>query len=297
MAAVSDVSIEFAHLYLANLDEEHAEASARLAKQWLAPVIAGYEEAGLTVSTVVMIDDYFAPEGTEIEEKARMLQDACMEAGVRVDHVAYEAACAESVEQMQARLHQEPRRGDGSSSPPPADTGSDWLSNGDPPRGKHWEPATVGRLFRQPEEGKGQAGQRAKAHTPARGHHSIHLDVQLWKSERGSDSRLWACPTLAAWWQLIRLGMLRDERSDRPVAPPRTQSLPNAPPLAARRTLTLLDNRFLEVEHAVRAILERLSLPEGWRRYLREGEELPSPHAHLERIAYIFVPADFELRA
>lgn len=291
MAAMADLSIEFAHLYLANLDEEHAVASAHAAKQWLTPVMAAYEEAGMTVSTVVMIDDYFAPEDTDIEQKAQMLRDACAEIGVRVDHVAYEAACAESVGRMQAHLHPEPRKGDGSSSPPPADIGSDWLSNGDPPRGRQTEAGVVGRLFQGDEES--HLGQRMSAPTPARGHHSIHLDVQLWKAQRGSDARLWACPTLAAWWQLIRLGMLRDEH-DRPVAPQRTQSLADAPPLPARRSVTLLDNRFLEVEHAVRAILKRLSLPEAWRRYLREGEMPPSPDEHLNRIAYIFVPSGFE---
>jgi hypothetical protein len=294
MAAMADLSIEFAHLYLANLDEAHAEAAARVAKHWLTPMIAAYEEAGLTVSTVVMMDDYFAPEGTDIEEKAVILQDACLEAGVRVDHIAYEAACAESVEQMQVRLLQEPRAGDGSSSPPPADIGTDWISNGDPPRGKQPEPGAVGRLFRQAGS-ESQLEDQGAAQKPARGHHSIHLDVQLWNRERGADARLWACPTLSAWWQLIRLGMLRDE-SDRPVAPPRTRSRSDAPPLPARRTITLLDSRFIEVEHAVRAILERLSLPEAWRRYLRQGEAPPSPHEHLERIAYIFVPSGFDSR-
>lgn len=296
MTATADVSIEFAHLYLAHLDEKSAAASARTAKRWLGPVIAAYEGLGETVSTVVMIDDYFAPEETDVEEKVRILRSACEEAGLRVDHLAYEADCAETVDQMQMRLHPEPRRGDGSSSPPPADVGSDWLANGDPPRGKHWEPEAVGRLYRPSAGNAAQLMMPAKTDHSARGHHSIHLDVQLWKTGRRPGDRLWACPTLAAWWQLIRLGMLRDE-NDRPVAPPRTQSALGAPPLPARRTLTLLDNRFLEVEHAVRAIHERLALPEGWRRYLREGESPPTEQEHLERIAYFFVPPGFERAA
>jgi hypothetical protein len=295
MAALADISIEFAHLYLPHVDEERAAASASLAARWLLPLIAAYEESGAKVSTVVMVDDYFSPEEVEVEveEKAVMLKEACVSAGLRVDHVAYESACAESVERMRSRLRQEPRKGDGSSKPPTAEIGSGWLSNGDPPRGRQSEPEAVGRLFLQPGSG-GAVEAPVRAAIPARGHHSIHLDVQLWKDGRGSDSRLWACPTLAAWWQLIRLGMLRDEQTGAPVAPPRTQSSPDAPPLAARRTITLLDNRFLEVEHAVRAIHERLSLPEAWRRYLREGERSPGPYEHLDRIAYLFVPTSFE---
>jgi hypothetical protein len=293
MAAMADVSIEFSHLYLANLDRDSAELSAHIARRWLTPVMAAYEDAGLTVSTVVMVDDYFAPEGTDVEEKASILQAACQEAGVRVDHIAHEAACAESVEQMEVHLHQEPRVGDGSSSPPPANIGSDWLSNGDPSRGTPAESEIAGRLFRR-DESESSVEVRSAARETARGHHSIHLDVQLWNRERSAEDRLWACPTLSAWWQLIRLGMLRDEKSGRPVAPPRTRSLPDAPPLPARRTITLLDSRFIEVEHAVRAILERVSLPEAWRRYLRQGEAFPTAQEHLERIAYIFVPSGFD---
>ena len=296
MAAVSDVSIEFAHLYLAYLDEERAELAARAARQWLKPLIDGYEEVGLTVSTVVMLDDYFAPNDTNIDDKAQLLQEACREAGVRIDHVAHEAACAESVDRLRAHLRREPRPGDGSSSPPPEDVGSDWLANGDPPRAQRREPRSAGPLWYAPEmEVDRQADRQARVSPRPRGQHSIHLDIELWRDESGSGRRVWACPTLSAWWQLIRLGMLRDE-SGRPAAPAGTWSRPDASPLPARRTLTLLDTRFLEVEHAVRVILERVILPEEWRRYLREGERDPGPREHLERIAYMFMPQGFESR-
>jgi len=297
MAAVSDVSIEFAHLYLAHLDEEQAELAARAAQRWLNPLIAGYEDAGLTVSTVVMLDDYFAPEGTDIGEKMHLLQEACRASGVRVDHVAHEAACAESIDRLRTHLRQEPRAGDGSSRPPLEDIGSEWLANGDPARGRRREPQAVGLLsLPHVKEVGRQAEGQARARLRPRGHHSIHLDIELWRDEHGADTQVWACPTLSAWWQLIRLGMLRDETSGKPMAPPGTQSRVDAPPLPARRTLTLLDPRFLEVEHAVRVILQRVSLPEAWRRYLREGEHAPDPLEHLERIAYMFMPPGFESR-
>lgn len=291
MSSLADVSVEFAHLYLANVDEEQADAAACLASQWLRPVVEAYEHAGLTVSTVVMIDDYFAPPDTKIEEKVQILENACKQAEMRIDHIVYESACAESIDRMKVHLQQEPRRGDGSSSPSPEDVGSVWLSNGDPPRSQPWDDEIVGPLARV----RVPSGMHDQTSTlsPARGHHSIHLDVQLFKAKGDSRDRLWACPALSAWWQLIRLGMLRDDQRGRPQLPPRTRSRDGAPSLPARRTLTLLDPRFLEIEHAVRAILERLSLPEAWRRYLRDGPALPSMHEHLDRVAYMFVPGGF----
>lgn len=291
MSSLADVSVEFAHLYLVNVDEEQADVAAYLASQWLKPVVEAYEDAGLTVSTVVMIDDYFAPPDTKIDEKVQILENACKHAEMRIDHIVYESACAESIDRMKIHLQREPHRGDGSSNPPPEDVGSAWLSNGDPPRSVPSDDEIVGPLARiRVPTG---ASDRQTTLAPARGHHSIHLDVQLFKAQGASRDRLWACPALAAWWQLIRLGMLRDDQQGRPQLPPRTRSREGAPPLPARRTLTLLDPRFLEIEHAVRAILERLNLPEAWRRYLRDGPALPSVHEHLDRMAYMFVPGGF----
>jgi hypothetical protein len=297
MAGVADLSLEFAHLYLGQLDEAEAERAARLARRWLGPVLGMCEEAGLTVSTVVMLDDYFAPDGTDLDAMVRLLDDACAAEGVEIDHLVHEAACAESVAELRTHLCREPREGDGSSTPPPPAIGSEWLANADPPRGRALEQRVLRRTARaRPETAQAAGAARGNGGgRGSRGHHSIHLDVQLWK-EIANRERLWACPTLAAWWQLIRLGMLRDE-AGRPTVPPRTRTREGAPPLPARRTLTLLDPRFIEVEHAVRVILERVRLPETWRRYLREGEREPGAQEHLERIAYMFVPTGFAPRA
>src|SRR5690606_34192407 len=102
--------------------------------------------------------------------------------------------------------------------------------------------------------------------------HSIFLDVQLWDEANGR--RTWSCPFLAAVWQLLRLGMLRNmgER----VAVPRTHDdgypedwdrlapvvklNPNAAPFSAYRTLSILSPRFLGIEHAVRTILSQVAV-------------------------------------
>ena len=50
----------------------------------------------------------------------------------------------------------------------------------------------------------------------ARRRHSIFVDVELWDDRDGQ--RTWSCPMLAAVWQLMRLGLLRDH--GRPVLAP-----------------------------------------------------------------------------
>jgi ribosome-associated protein len=147
MTGIADLSIEFAHLYLGQLDEQEAERAARLARRWLGPVLTSCEDAGVAVSTVVMLDDYFAPEGTDLEAMVRLLDDACAAEGVRIDHLAHESACAESVVQMRAHLCREPREGDGSSVPPPA-IGAEWLANADPPRERGQEQRMLRRTAR-----------------------------------------------------------------------------------------------------------------------------------------------------
>ena len=239
-AATSDLSIEFAHVYLPELDERRAERAAQAARQWAVPVIEAYEQAGLTVSTVVMLDDYFAPAAADTVQGGLLVREACEAAGVRVDHLARESDCAESVSLMRAHLADEP-------------------------------------TVRRRTEG------------------AIGLRVDLHDEHPTSAARIWSCPILSAWWQLIRLGMLEDEHGV-PVAPPRTQSRSQAPPFHARYTLTLLEPRFLEIEHAARAILERVRLPDAWLRRVREGRRTDDQREHLRRIAYMFVPAGFECR-
>lgn len=111
--------------------------------------------------------------------------------------------------------------------------------------------------------------------------HSIFLDVQIWSRRtvrvngRNEIHTKWSCPFLASIWQLLRLGMLRYE--GRPVVEPRLwtsrsfpakwwempaviQLNPSAKPFAAYRSLSLLPQRYLGVEHAVRIILEHIDL-------------------------------------
>jgi hypothetical protein len=115
---------------------------------------------------------------------------------------------------------------------------------------------------------------------------------------------------LAAVWQLIRLGLLREH--GRPVLipqdwtdawpenwddmPPLTRLNPTATAFAAYTTLSALSPRFLPVELAVRTILSQFAgegpvLAEARVRAARDGMQLPEEL--VDRIRYVFAaPGD-----
>jgi hypothetical protein len=142
--------------------------------------------------------------------------------------------------------------------------------------------------------------------TAARGH-SIFVDVQLWTGE--GEQRIWSCALLAAVWQLLRLGLLRNlgEPLIEPVEmaqpwpttwaelPGLIKLNPRAKPFAAYRSLSLLSPRFLPVEQAVRTILSQVWHDPEVTKLLtdlaaKEGVSLPVDV--LDRIGYIFAGSE-----
>jgi hypothetical protein len=143
----------------------------------------------------------------------------------------------------------------------------------------------------------------------ARRRHSIFVDVELWDERDGH--RTWSCPMLAAVWQLMRLGLLRDQ--GRPVVTPEDWAgrpfpdswadlpavirlEPKAAAFAAYTTLSVLSPRFLPVELAVRTILGQFAcdpviLAEANDRAGRDAMRLPDEV--VDRIRYVFAaPGD-----
>lgn len=133
--------------------------------------------------------------------------------------------------------------------------------------------------------------------------HSIFIDVELWSD--AERRRLWSCPFLAAVWQLLRLGALRDKGKPVLVAEPAPESYPRdwdelpaicqvesrAKPFSAYRTVSVLAPRYLPVEHAVRTILSQVALdPQPSRQAMEraEREGLVLAPEFVERIEYIF---------
>ncbi|MCW2914977.1 MAG: hypothetical protein JWN52_3045 [Actinomycetia bacterium] len=297
---LSHVSVELGHLYME--DFAAGPEALRLHFQRVSPWAHALEQQynsllrGRTarISTCFLIDDYF----TRFSTPARVIPDllaAADESKLRIDYIARESACAEAdgvalAELMVGRLVPEPAPGSNGSRPPVHEAG--WLCNG--------ERSATGEI----DEAMGTASPWAPPRQNSARHHSIFTDVELWNDEQ--DRRLWSCAFLAAVWQLLRLGLLRNEgepvAQPRPLSPaglpdywdelpPVLQLNPSAQPFSAYRTFSVLSSRFLSVEHAVRTILSQVSVPPGVLDQVTArsaAERLPVSAEVVDRIAYVF---------
>jgi hypothetical protein len=299
----SHVSVELDHLYMEDFQRDQAHLRARMAR--IRPWYDAMEQAFAArnprvrprISTCFLIDDYFSdllPPG----ELVPRLRDAVDSAGLRIDYLARESGCAqasgsEPAALVAGRLVSVPTPGTNGSRPPTVEGG--WLSNG------QRSPAETGFALHQ-------RTWVAPLEADAR-RHSVFLDVELWDEKEGK--RTWSCAMLAAVWQLLRLGLLRDQGravikpqpmpadADLPTGwaamPAVTQINPRATAFHGYRTLSLLEDRFLPVEHAVRVILNQVKqdaevMAKVAERAAREGTPIPGDVPG--RISYVFLPDD-----
>jgi len=297
---LSHVSVELGHLYMEDfVDGESAvQRTFAVAAPWVkaaqAPRAIGCEKNSVRVSTCFLIDDYFSRFSTPAHVIPMVLAAAKREE-LEIDYLARESACATAGSVSPASLTlgslvTEPVPGTTGGRPPLTETG--WLTNGQ----------------RSPSTARGEAMSRRTPWQPpqesARRRHSIFIDVELWDERDGH--RTWSCPMLAAVWQLMRLGLLRDQ--GRPVVTPQDwtdQRFPDSwddlPPIirlnsqaaafAAYTTLSVLSPRFLPVELAVRTILSQFAcdaalLAEAAGRAERDAMLLPAEL--VDRIRYVF---------
>ncbi|MDR7273841.1 SCO2522 family protein [Catenuloplanes atrovinosus] len=298
---LSHLSIELGHLYMEDFaaGPERLRAQFRRVRPWaeaLRRMEADSRPGQATrISTCFLIDDYFAPFGSPAEVLPALVS-AAEESGLRIDYIARESACAaadgvEVARIVEGRLVADPPRGTNGSRPPTHQSG--WLSNGEPP-------STGVAVSEAMDAHPGWQPPRQNAVK----NHSIYVDVEIWQEHK--TGRLWACPFLAAVWQLLRMGLLRDHGEPvwrpEPVTPaelPGTwhempavvQWEPRAAPFAAFRTASVLDTRFIEIEQAVRVILSQVAIqPEVGaqvaRRAAAEGVTLPDEV--VDRIDYVF---------
>lgn len=300
---LAHLSIEVGHLYME--DFEAGPDRLRALFERAAPWVSTAREAcarsvyprGARVSTCFLVDDYFGQLGTP-SELVPQLVEAAASAGIEIDYLARESACARAGEVDLARLVESRLVVD----PPPGTTGarppltvSGWLANGER------SPLPAGG-----EAMRESAGWRPPSENGAN-RHSIFLDVQLWDEPAGR--RRWSCPYLAATWQLLRLGLLRHHGEPvvqpKPLPQPCPDSWSQLPPVsrlssqpaafAAYRTFSVLAGRFLPVEHAVRTILSQFAVETAvaaqvGERAHREGVELAA--SLVDRIGYAFVAGD-----
>jgi hypothetical protein len=311
---MSHLSIEVGHLYaddLARPDALRDEMASAAA--WVHGTTAALTKrlGGRTprVSTCYLVDDYFHHDLPAPEKLIAVVTEAAADAGLRIDYLARESACARMGQLDLAglvadRIVFEPPPGTNGSRPPVSRSG--WLCNGVP------SPKPSRIAMGAPDQWK-PPSQNSKRE------HSVFLDVELWnETQRG---RRWSCPMLAAVWQLLRLGVLRnqgrrigvpelvdavvpDEHGhdpDKPAAarfpdtwaamPPILQLNTKAFPFPAYRTVSVLSVDFLEVEHAVRVICGSVRPDAGAVESIRksaEREGMRLPDELVDRLTYIF---------
>ncbi|MFJ8631287.1 SCO2522 family protein [Streptomyces sp. NPDC093568] len=295
---LAHLSLELGHLYMEDFEAGPKRLGEHFAEVriWVDAVRASAARRSKRprISTCFLIDDYFTRFSTPAELIPMVLKEA-EKAGLVIDYLARESACAvadrvELAESVMQRLVESPPPGSYGSRPPVSQTG--WLANGQ----------------RTPTMPAPALGGRAKGWEPPREtaarNHSVFMDVELWSEKDGR--RLWSCPFLAAVWQLARLGLLR--HLGEPVLVPREWQGGDFPhdwdrldplikltdtkaPFSAYRTCTLMPNRFLAVEDAVRLILDQIDVDAGALRQVAErsgAEGMPVPPAVAQRATYVF---------
>ncbi|GIF03713.1 SCO2522 family protein [Actinoplanes siamensis] len=313
---LAHLSVELGHFYSPDLrqDEEFFIDHFRRIGIWYSAARSACEamvpRGNPRISTCVLIDDYFGQPASP-SALIRKLRDAAGKAGLEIDYLVRESGCAHTVAKVdpdpaepvetappglslahlvEARLVEDPPPNSTGARPPVGQTG--WLCNGQrSPATETHEAMKRPTVWRPPAEN-------------AAVNHSIFEDIELWRD--GPDGRLWSCAMLAAVWQLLRLGLLRD--NGRRVAAPHPlpgdlpdnwRALPmvlqlneRALPFNAYRAMTICAPLFLPVENAVRTILQQVAvdpavLAQVGGRARDEGVALPLEV--VDRMEYLFV--------
>jgi hypothetical protein len=300
---LSHLSVELGHLYREDLAADDLNGDGpRLASHFRA--VRAWHDAlrqncadslpgrAPRVSTCFLVDDYFG-QFSSPAELIPALVAAAAEAGLSIDYLARESACAEAdgvplAALVEARLVDDPPPGTTGSRPPARETG--WLCNG------QRTPASTGEALRDVSTWRPPAENGAR-------NHSIFVDVELWNEQAGQ--RVWSCPFLATVWQLLRLGLLRNLGEPVAVPVPWAGDLPTTwaelpavvqltaqpAPFSAYRTASVLAGRFLPIELAVRTILSQVHVdPEADRQIIQRssGESLALPAEVVDRVSYVF---------
>jgi len=284
---LAHLSIEAGHLHLDDFADGDRVIAARLdqAAPWLEAASKRIRKRfgrNARISTCFLVDDSTPSSSALVPPKPSEVVDivtaAADQAGFRIDYLAREAGCAMACERpysgprdkspladiVAGLIVEEAALGANGSRPPTAQTG--WLSNGerspavavamDAPE---WEPPQEFGTYR----------------------HSVFVDVELWSldKDQAQPERQYSCSLLAAVWQLLRLGLLRDAghavakayRFDPSEAlpdlwsqlPSIMQLAPDAAPFAAYQTLSILPSHYRAAEHAAEIIIDHLQFDEA----------------------------------
>lgn len=261
---------------------------ARTARQNCAESLAGRKAR---ISTCLLVDDYFTQISSPDIVIPQLVQ-AAAEAELTIDYLMRQSACVDADDVpvallVKSRLVDDPVPGTNGSRPPATQIG--WLCNGQrSPAGSAAE-AMAFRPWAPPAQ-----------NVPDR--HTIFVDIELWDDL--AERRTWSRAFLAAVWQLLRLGMLRDLGStvvtprqwtgELPgrwdVLPPVLTINPAAAPFAAYQTLCILPPELLAEAYAARTILSQVMIDSLIRQQVQEraaGEGFALADDLLDRISYV----------
>lgn len=326
--ALAHMSVEVGHLYadqLRSSDDALTETFARAARKLPSDLrdqlrlttqarrLESRRQPGSErsvsprISTCVLVDDYSCVPPTEPGEALPRVIAAATRAGLRLDYVAREAACAQvddisPVALLVRALVAEPPEGTTGARPPAFLSG--WVCNGvrspDPVA-----PAMSSARWQPPRQNAPEG-------------HSIVIDVELWSPYDAAAAqappvaatsdrvdRRWSCTALATTWQVLRLGLLRHRGEpvwgvhDLPRSwpgtwaelPPLIRVHPTATSFTAYRTLSLLPCTFLLAESGVRTVLGQVA---GDPELLKDiatradAEGTPVPTRIDDRVEYVF---------
>jgi hypothetical protein len=326
---LAHLSIEVGHLYREDLETQGPDDRLRKqfaqAKHYIdAAVLLQKARYGkrARISTCFRIDDYSPPDIDPApvaapREAVRLLTETARAHGFQLDYIARESGCVSSTDRPRAgeaehvrlveivagQLVPEPVEGTTGFRPTASESG--WLCNGRRSPVSQYTEAASSLLWEAPEE----YGYR---------NHSVFLDAQLWTDVSARDQytgqivvqRNWSCVFLEAIWQMLRLGLLRDEgkavakpylwtEDDWPEdwmdMPTVTQVNPGAADFAAYRAVSVLPSSYLEIEHAVRTVLnhvlvDSVILTEIVDRAARE--DISIPRSPIGRISHVFLDSD-----
>lgn len=284
-----ELSIELPHVYLFDFikNPNIVETSVQGVLPIYTVLKNRFSSDEHSVSTCVMIDDYFlrAGQADTVDELINAYLDVCERYSIQLNYIVREGSCSSTVEKLLHLISEAPRPGAGSRGGIRDQLAPDrnWLSNGDALR------------ITYQSEVAGKLGSRwmelDTKPTRANYNHSVFLDVQLKGDVKGVD--MYSCPVLAAWWQLIRLGL--DQHDGMSLVPPDTIVVNDDVSFFSKRAFSFLDSRFIEVEHAVNCILSNLSLPKYLTNHL-QATSINKKHSDeyiLDRIAYFCSSPDF----
>jgi len=294
----SDISFEIFHPYLSeNLSEEELGLRVEMASYWALPLLDAWRKRGLTVSTSVLIDNISGTDSAGDQDTVSMresLTEKFSLHGVQIDYFCDEGDLNTSASWLASHLTPIPKKGDGA-------FGGNVLES--------LEKGYQRYLIEDSSHGDVSETARYADHK-FRGtrafdvRRSIGISTPIYRrNPNEQDAELvYSCPTLASWWQILRLGGLADPEISKNVAGDLTHDQKkldgtfqklfkvgnDAAPFCAHQTVSLLDPKYIAVEHAVRSILSLTDFPETFSRTLAKSADVANFSIVDDRISYVF---------